>query len=202
MCPWCWIGKKKLEAGIKQLEGKFQFRVRWLPYLLRPQIPPEGLPIPPGYRNPARLAQMIQAGEEVGIKFSFSNTSFPNTLKAHALLELADSKDDGAKQNDVAERLFKAYFTDGKMLTEEDVVQVGQEAGFDPEEVRSFITDQEKLDAILQSALERSSKGVEGVPFFYFNGQRMFSGAQNEDVFTRMLTIAAERFPVAQLSKA
>lgn len=54
MCPWCWIGKKKLEAAMRQLEDKFQFRVRWQPYLLRPEAPPEGLPIPPGYRNPDR----------------------------------------------------------------------------------------------------------------------------------------------------
>jgi hypothetical protein len=54
MCPWCWIGKKKLERGMEQLKDKFQFHVRWLPYLLRPEAPPEGLPIPAGYRIPER----------------------------------------------------------------------------------------------------------------------------------------------------
>ena len=59
MCPWCWIGKRKLEAGMKQLEDKIEFRIRWLPYLLRPEAPPEGLPIPAGYRNPSRLEKAL-----------------------------------------------------------------------------------------------------------------------------------------------
>ena len=64
MCPWCWIGKKKLEAAMRQLEDKFQFRVRWQPYMLRPEAPSEGLPIPPGYRNPDRWED---AGAELGL---------------------------------------------------------------------------------------------------------------------------------------
>ena len=63
-----------------------------------------------------RLLQMKQAGEEVGIQFSFTNTSFPNTLKAHALLDFAESRDGGARQNDVAEMLFKVVLTNSLYL--------------------------------------------------------------------------------------
>nr|KAG5708269.1 hypothetical protein BaRGS_021203 [Batillaria attramentaria] len=185
MCPWCWVGKRRLEGGMKSLEDKFQFRVRWLPYMLRPQAPPEGLPIPPQYRSGPRMEQIRQAGQEVGIEFTFKNTAFPSTLRAHALLDLAASKEGVDKQNDVAERLFK----------------VNCEAGFDAEEVRAFINSEDNLEAVRKAAEAWSMKGVEGVPLFYFNGQRMFSGAQSEDVFKRMLSMAAERFPAAQVSK-
>ncbi|KAK7499300.1 hypothetical protein BaRGS_00009560 [Batillaria attramentaria] len=201
MCPWCWVGKRRLEGGMKSLEDKFQFRVRWLPYMLRPQAPPEGLPIPPQYRSGPRMEQIRQAGQEVGIEFTFKNTAFPSTLRAHALLDLAASKEGVDKQNDVAERLFKAYFTDGSMLTADDVVSIGSEAGFDAKEVRAFINSEDNLEAVRKAAEAWSMKGVEGVPLFYFNGQRMFSGAQSEDVFKRMLSMAAERFPAAQVSK-
>ncbi|XP_025080181.1 uncharacterized protein LOC112555853 isoform X2 [Pomacea canaliculata] len=166
MCPWCWVGKRKLESSMKALEDKIQFRVRWHPYLLRPAAPPEGIPIPSAFRSGPRVTQLQQAGAAVGINFTFKNTSFPSTIRSHALLELAAAKDDGVKQNDVAELLFKAYFVDGKMLTDDDVVDVGKQAGFEANEIRAYISKQENLDHVVRTAKSWADKGVEAHVFW------------------------------------
>ncbi|XP_076454126.1 uncharacterized protein YwbO-like [Babylonia areolata] len=201
-CPFCWIGKKKLEASMKKLENKMEFRVQWSPFQLRPEAPPEGMDVPPQYKEPRLLERIRKSGDEVGIQLNFSYACLPNTTMAHALLDFVGTKDDGSKQSDVAEMLFKTHFTDGIMLSEETLVKIGTEAGYDTGEVRAYITDPENLENIRQASQENRSKMTGGVPTYYFNGQHMFSGAQSEDVYIKMLTVAAERFPVAVKSKA
>lgn len=180
------------------LKDKIEFRVRWEPFLLNPNSPPDGTPKPAAYTDPSnpRVAMLRKTGESLGIEMYNQPKVFPSTLKAHTLLEYAKSKDDGEKQNDVAERLFKKYFSEADPLKEDSILSVAKEFGFDETEVKAYIKDQQ--ENVFQKALVWANKGISGVPAFYMNGQKMFSGAQEPDAFKRMFEIAAERFPVPQ----
>ncbi|XP_013415354.1 uncharacterized protein LOC106177194 [Lingula anatina] len=100
--------------------------------------------------------------------------------------------DGGNKQNDVAERLFKSYFTDGIQPNLDTILKIAREVGFDETEVRNYVTDQHNIDVTREKALSWSRKGVTGVPCFYMNGQRTFSGAQDPPAFLQMFDIVAK----------
>lgn len=178
------------------LKDKIEFRVRWEPFLLKPDIPADGIPKPAAYTDPSnpRVAMLQKTGESLGIEMYNQPKVFPSTLKAHTLLEFARTKNDGDKQNDVAERLFKKYFSEADTLKEDSLLSVAKEFGFDEEEVKSYMHNE--LDNVFQKALMWSSRGISGVPAFYMNGHKMFSGAQEPDAFKRMFEIAAEKFPL------
>ncbi|ESO86447.1 hypothetical protein LOTGIDRAFT_235471 [Lottia gigantea] len=183
-----------------ELADKFEFAVRWEPFLLKPDTPPEGMPKPEMYSDPnnPRVQHLIQAGQAAGCEFTMKSKMFPNTLKAHALLEYAKEKDDGIKQNDVAENLFQKYFKDGNLLDEKSLLETSKQFDFNTDDVKRYIND----DGVIQSVKDKSKswkiKGVNGVPYFYINGQRMFSGAQDVDVFKKMFQKAADMFPVSR----
>ncbi|KAK3603688.1 hypothetical protein CHS0354_023286 [Potamilus streckersoni] len=187
-----------MELAMDSLKEKFEFRVRWEPFLLRPDTPPDGLPKPKEYMNVnnPRFQYLREAGKEIGLDFSRTSERFPSTIKAHALLELAKEKDDGVKQNDVAEALFKKYFLEGDMLQDISVLQVAKEVGFEETEVKTYIENANNLKAVFNKASAWSQKGISGVPTFYMNGQKIFSGGQDVSVFIRMFEIAAEKFPL------
>lgn len=180
---------------MKMVEGKYSFRVCWLPFLLRPGIPEEGIPKDP---NPqARVgARLKQAGQAVGIDFTGKCDRYPNTVATHALLEYAREVDNGAKQNELAEVLFQAYFTDGIYLDTKNLVSLGEKVGFDKAEVEKVVTDPTRLNAAKEAAQNWSRKGVSGVPMFYMNGQKVVSGAQDPHILLKYFEIAAERYPI------
>lgn len=192
-----------MELAMDSLKDKFDFTVRWEPFLLRPQIPPEGAPKPPGYTDPNSpgVKRLKQAGSAVGLDFTYKCPVFPNTIKPHALLEYAKEKDNGQKQNEVSEKLFKKYFTDGDALSDETLLSVASDVGLNPEEVKQYISTEENLVKVVDKAQRWSEKGISGVPAFYFNGQKMFSGAQEPDTFKKMFEVVAERFPLDTDSK-
>lgn len=181
------------------LSSEYEFRVRWEPYLLRPQTPPEGLPIPASYKDPNNpRAQMVRnVGKSLGLEFSTTRERFASTLKGHALLEFAKESAE-EKQDSVAEKLFKKCFTDGDLLQDAALLEVAQECGLDQEQAKSYISDKNKLENVYEKALSWAQKGISGVPTFYMNGQKMFSGAQEPETFKRMFEIAAEKFPISK----
>ncbi|KAL5004386.1 hypothetical protein ScPMuIL_017842 [Solemya velum] len=182
------------------LRDKYDFRVHWHPFLLRPNMPPEGAPKPEAYLKPSPNSALQKAGTKVGIDFTYKSTRFPNTLLSHALLDYA--KDDVTKQNHVAELLFKKYFTDGDSLGQETILAIAEKVGLDKSGVTKHIVDPEVVENVRRKAEQWSARGVSGVPMFYMNGQRMFSGAQEVEVFKNALNMAAERFPVQTVSNS
>lgn len=183
---------------MKTLSSDYEFRIRWEPYMLRPQTPPEGLPIPPGYKDPnnPRVQHLRGVAESLGLNFNQDRNTFASTLMGHTLLEYAKQVDGGDKQDNVAEQLFKRCFTDAEPLQEETCLNVAKECGLDVEKAKTFINDEHNLNATFRRAMNWAEKGISGVPAFYFNGQKMFSGAQEPEVFKRMFEIAADKFPV------
>lgn len=193
-----------MEVAMHSLSSKYEFRIRWEPYLLKPETPPDGFPIPPAYSDPnnPRIQHMRQVASSLGINFNLSRKKFANTLMGHALLEYALTVDDGAKQDDVAEKLFKRCFTDAESLQEDTILSVAKECGFDLKQVKAYVSDENNLKNVMEKAMNWSAKGISGVPTFYMNGQKMFSGAQEPEVFQRMFEVAAEKFPVTTSSKS
>lgn len=183
---------------MESLSSKYEFRIRWEPYLLRPQTPPEGLPIPAQYKDPSnpRVQHLRDVAASLGLHFNPNRTVFASTLLGHTLLEYAKIVDGGEKQDTVAEKLFKRCFADCDDLQEESLLQVAEEVGLDKQAVQAYLHNKENVKEALKKASSWSERGISGVPTFYINGQKMFSGAQEPEVFKRMFEVATERFPV------
>jgi predicted DsbA family dithiol-disulfide isomerase len=190
ICPWCYIGKRRLEKAVAALEGQHEVRVRWLPFQLNPSMPKEGISRK-DYRT-AKFgslersleldARVIAVGEAEGIHFAFDRIErTPNTLDAHRLIWLADKE---GVQGAVVEALFRAYFTEGRDISNRQaLIDVVAEAGLDRAKAESVLDSDEGLEAIKEADHQARRFRVEGVPFFIINGKFTLSGAQPPEAF-------------------
>ncbi|QDG77659.1 DsbA family oxidoreductase [Labrenzia sp. PHM005] len=198
MCPWCYIGKRRLEAAIKQVPD-LTVDVRWHPFQLDATLPKTGkdrqqyLSDKFGGLERAKqvYAQIEAAGREEGIPFAFDKIKLsPNTLDCHRLI-LWSRVDD--VQNDVVERLFKAYFIDGEDLTQTDLlVRISDHAGMESdlvEQLYETVTDLDKIQAQIAKAQET---GVTGVPCFIIDGRFVLAGAEKAETIAAALQHAEE----------
>ncbi len=204
VCPWCYIGKRKLEAALDQLKARepaLDVAMRWHPFQLNPDLPAGGIPRASylaakfgGTDRAAEVYSRVRAvGAEVGIAFAFERIAIqPNTLQAHRLIAWAQSRGDVGAASALVERLFHAYFIDGRFLGDrEELVRAAGAAGFEPAEVRAMLESSEGSDAVAAEDREARSVGIEAVPFFIFNGRIAVSGAH--DPPTLLDAIAAAR---------
>ena len=161
--------------------------MRWLPFQLNPDLPPEGIPRktyierkfgPGGARNYARVAAV---GKEVGIDFAFDAiTVQPNTVNAHRLMHYATRH---GREDAAAESLFRGYFQEGAVLTDlSQLTDLGTRAGLERETLASYLASDEDRDAVLAGDLEARQAGIGGVPFFIFNRRVAVSGAHEPGV--------------------
>ena len=167
--------------------------MRWLPFQLNPDLPPAGMPRReyierkwgPG-KGPEVYSRVAAAGRTVGLPFAFENiTVQPNTLEAHRLLSYAESV---ARQDAMAEVLFKAYFIEGRDLTSLEVLaDAAADAGLDREAAAAYLASGAGRDAVAQADVEARSAGIGGVPFFIFNRKVGVSGAQDVDVLLQAM---------------
>ena len=190
VCPWCYIGKRKLEAALDMARaaGLPEPEVRWHPFQLNPDLPTQGIPrkqyLEDKFGGPQRAAEIYArvkaAGQAAGLELDIDGiTRQPNTLAAHALLTHAQQLG-LAVGNDVKERLLKAYFVDNQFIGDVDVlVQIAVDAGLDADAARAFITDVEQLQGVAAADARVREMGVGGVPFFIFNQKVAVSGAQD-----------------------
>ncbi|MGZ5095368.1 MAG: DsbA family oxidoreductase [Burkholderiales bacterium] len=183
------MGKRRLEAALAAWSEKYPDEpkpaVRWLPFQLNPDLPASGMPRReyierkwgPG-RGPEVYARVAAAGRGEGLPFAFEKISVqPNTLEAHRLLHYAEQQ---GRQDDVAEKLFKAYFIDGADITDPaTLASVAVQAGLDRENVAAYLASDTDRDAIEQADIEARTAGVGGVPFFIFDRRVGVSGAQD-----------------------
>jgi len=190
VCPWCYIGKRRLEDALAQLREAnpdLPVQVRWHPFQLNPDLPPEGKDrrqyLEQKFGGPERAkeiyARVEAAGHTVGIPFAFAAIERqPNTLDAHRLLAWAQSRREG-DADALVEQLFRAYFIDGLYLGDHGVlVARAVAAGFDGDDARAFLAS-DSLTADVADADRRAREmGVSGVPFFIFDGKTAVSGAQ------------------------
>jgi predicted DsbA family dithiol-disulfide isomerase len=162
-------------------------QVRWHPFQLNPDLPPEGKDrrhyLEQKFGGPARAkeiyARVEAAGGTVGIPFAFDAIRRqPNTLDAHRLIAWAQSRPEG-DADALVEQLFKAYFIDGLYLGDREVlIARAADAGFDPDDARKFLASGELAEDVAGADRRAREMGVSGVPFFIFEGKTAVSGAQ------------------------
>jgi predicted DsbA family dithiol-disulfide isomerase len=196
ICPWCYIGKRRLEKAVAAFDGPV--RVRWLPFQLNPSMPKEGIrrreyrtrKFGSWERSQELDARVVEVGQSEGIHFAFDRIErTPNTLDAHRLIGLAERK---GVQGAVVEALFRAYFTEGRDISNRrTLLDVVAEAGLDRLEAEALLNSDGGLEAIKDAdALARRFR-VEGVPFFVVNDTLTLSGAQQPDAFLAVFRQAA-----------
>jgi len=182
ICPWCWVGKRKLEKALETYKVQ-DFQIVWRPYQLRPDTPMEGKPKAPDTPNNPRVGSRLKAaGASVGINFTGKTDRTPNTLLGHALLEHTLEKHGWKKQNEVQEALFQAYFTDGVFPDENNLISIANEHGVDS--FRFAVSDPSLLGHVRDNIKENYTVNHgHGVPFFIVNGKPAFAGAQDPSTF-------------------
>lgn len=190
-CPWCYIGKRNLEAAMAQ-RPDIDFELQWLPYQLHPEAPLEGYhyieSIEKKYGK-ARLqmmfAQITQAGESAGIRLNLEGIERgANTLKAHRLLGLAFREGGAALQNPLSEALFKAYFCDNRDIGDTEIlIAIAIETGLDKENTRALFNSDDGLEEVNKQIAFARQQGINGVPSFSLEGQFVLSGGQETEVF-------------------
>ncbi|QGQ23932.1 DsbA family oxidoreductase [Gimesia benthica] len=193
ICPWCYIGKRRLEKAIAALGDKHDVQVRWHPFQLNPQMPKEGISrkeyrsrkFGSWERSMELDAKVVAVGEAEGIQFAFDKIGrTPNTVDAHRLICLADQH---GCQDAVVEALFRAYFTEGRDIGKrEALIDVGSETGLDRQAAESMLDSDEGLDVISNAREMSNQYGVDGVPFFIINQKLTLAGAQNSEVFVEV----------------
>jgi predicted DsbA family dithiol-disulfide isomerase len=191
VCPWCYIGKRQIEAALalyaQQTPGADQPHVTWRPFQLNPQLPAEGMSRQDyvvqkfgAARSKDIYARVAAVGVEYGIAFAFDKIARqPNTVAAHSLIALAGEAGLPGLQGRVKEALLRAYFLDGIDLTKtENLVAIATAAGLERSRVEQYLADPQSRQAVEQEDQRARAIGVEGVPFFIFNGKLAVSGAQ------------------------
>ena len=190
ICPWCYIGKRRLEKAVVAIEGPHEVHVRWLPFQLNASMPKEGISrkeyrtakFGSWERSLELDARMVAAGKAEAIHFAFDRIErTPNTLDAHRLIWLA-GKEGG--QDAVVEALFRAYFTDGRDISNRQaLIDVVADAGLDRHQAEAVLNSNDGMEAIKEADEQAQRYRVDGVPFFIIEGKITLSGAQPPDAF-------------------
>jgi predicted DsbA family dithiol-disulfide isomerase len=185
ICPWCFIGKRRLEKAIAACRGERDVRVRWHPFQLNPHMPKEGMnrkeyrtaKFGSWERSLGLDAQVTEAGRDEGITFAFDKIiRTPNTLDAHRLIWLAEQE---GVQDAVVEGVFRAYFTEGRDISRTAVLlDVVAESGLDRGHAEAALNSDEGLAAIRAAEEQARCAGVQGVPYFLIDGTLALSGAR------------------------
>ena len=195
VCPFCFIGKKKLEQAISKLQLSEQVEIEWHSFQLDPDFP-KGEAIPsttyleqrknyPIEQINAIQQQLTANAKPYGIDFQFEKALSFNTIDVHRLWQWSKTL---GKSSELKEALMKAYFTDGIDLSkEENVLQVVENCGLDKFEAESILKSNQFSNEVDEDIYHASQIGVRGVPFFVLNNQFAISGAQEDSVFENAL---------------
>lgn len=193
VCPWCYVGKKQLDKALAQRPGVVS-AVRWRPYQLSSETPPEGVDRAEHYARKfgdspqykAAREHLLTVGKELGIAFDFeSECRIANTLDAHRLIRWAMSP---GLQNEVAEGLMKAYFEDCAFLGDQALLaEIARAAGMDGDLVKDLLASDKDKDLITAEVQQAHQMGIQGVPMFIFNGKSGVSGAQEASVLVQVI---------------
>jgi len=187
-CPWCYIGKRRLEAALASFAHRGEVEVTWRAFELDPSAPPirdtsvshterlatkYGMSVTQADAATRNLSQ-VAAGE--GLDFHFEKLRSGNTFDAHRVLHLAL---DNGVQDAVKERLLRAYMTEGVAIGDrEALVVLGAEAGLDREDVRTMLASTRYAREVRADEERAMELGITGVPFFVIGGRYAVSGAQ------------------------
>ncbi len=204
-CPWCFIGKARLETALSRRGLNERFAITWLPYELNPEMPEQGMDrtqyldtkFGPGKRKEIEL-RLSEAALESGVTFNWAKvTKSVNTRMAHMLIAAASTVQRGTEMKAA---LFKAYWQDGRDIGDvETLVQIAVEQGFDEQAARDELANDELRETVIGLENHAREVGVTGVSFFIIDGKLAVSGAQPPDVwdqvFQQVLTAQQPEMP-------
>ncbi|MBK4346617.1 DsbA family oxidoreductase [Lacisediminihabitans changchengi] len=199
-CPWCFIGKRKFEAGVAEFGGAVE--VEYHSFELAPDTPVdfEGTPI--DYLSDRKgisrdqaeqmIGRVTDIAKSVGLDYDYDHIHQTNTVKAHELLHYAKSK---GRQLEMKERLLEAYFVNGEHVGRiADLADIAADLGFDRDDVVRALESEEFLSDVKADVAQATEYGINGVPFFVIDGKYGVSGAQEAAAFANVLAkVASER---------
>jgi len=214
VCPFCYIGKRKLEKALDKFPLKDQVEIEWKSFQLNPEEKTN-----PSINTLEHLAQskgwsmdqtkeitsnVVEMAKEHGLEFDFEKAKVANTKNAHRLIHFAKKQ---GKGGEMKERLLKAYFSDGENVDDPNtLIKLGAEIGLNESEIKSMLASNQFDDAVDQDIYESRLIGVRGVPFFVLDRKFGISGAQPDEVFEETLEKAWSEFaknnPVLEIKTA
>jgi predicted DsbA family dithiol-disulfide isomerase len=204
VCPWCFIGKRRLEKAVA-LNPAIPVEVHWRPYFLNDWIPREGISreqyLTTKFGSPERyegIAQRVAAAASAeGLTYAMDKISRqPNTLDAHRLIRWAEKI---GKAAEMKQRLMDLYFTEGADLTNHAVLaQAAADVGLDADTVREALASEHDVAEIEREALSAKEAGIEGVPCFIFDGKFAVSGAQAPEYLAEAIARVAKGADAAE----
>ncbi len=185
VCPWCFIGKKRLEKALA-LQPDIPVEVRWRPYFLNDWIPREGVSrneyLTKKFGSPERYkgiaGRVADAAAAEGLTYNIGGIARqPNTIDCHRLILWAENADGAAKMK---QRLMELYFTEGADLTDREVlVRAAVDCGMDADLTRELLASDRDVDRVTAEATQAKEAGIDGVPCFILGGVMAVSGAQD-----------------------
>lgn len=199
ICPWCYVGKRRLEAALGAPDVSEQVSFAWRPFQLNPDMPAEGITRAEyrtrkfGAERAAELDRnMTETGREVGIDFAFDRMQrTPNTRLAHRLIWEAGRQ---GRQDTIVNRLFQAYFEEALDIGAAEILtRLAAESGLEAAGVEQALSGADSLEAVVDLEEQGRRLGIQGVPFFVLLGKYGISGAQPPEFWREALPkIAAE----------
>lgn len=192
ICPWCYIGKARLNQALEQ-EGDHPFDIDWRPFQLNPTMPEEGMDRREylewkfGKENAVKFyLQIEEAADAIGLKVDFGKIGrTPNTIDAHRLIRWARLED---VQTPLVNALFHRYFSDGEDISQHSVlIDAANEVGMDAELAARLLKTTNDVDDIRAEDAAFREMGVQGVPCFVIGGRYVVNGAQEADMWSRVL---------------
>jgi predicted DsbA family dithiol-disulfide isomerase len=197
MCPFCYIGKRNFESALSHFPDKGSVELEWHSFQLDPTLPknPESkenvyqyLAGKKGisYDQSAKMHEsLIQTAKNAGLEYRFEQAIVANSFDAHRLIQLAKIKGLG---DEAEERLFRAYFTEGRDFGDHDtLLGIGAELGIAENEIKIALTSDEYAAKVEEDIQEANEIGIQGVPFFVFDRKYAISGAQPPEFFLKAL---------------
>ncbi|HIO02324.1 MAG TPA: DsbA family oxidoreductase [Alphaproteobacteria bacterium] len=205
VCPWCFIGKRRLERAIA-MRPEMVPEVNWYPFQLNPEIPEEGIErelyLSLKFGGIERAKEIYRAVGEASasedLDFNLSAIKrMPNSLRSHRLLHFSKIKN---AQHAVVENLFRSYFFHGTDIgSVESLLEIAKDSGLDPKQVRCYLESDEDLELVRNQDIQSRKMGVSGVPCFIIADEYAISGAQEPEVFLQVFDAAKQLNPEASL---
>ncbi len=207
MCPFCYIGKLKFEKALEQFPHKDDIKISWKSFQLDPTTITdpslntiEHLRLKKGWSKEQAsetIAYVTNIAHQVGLQFNFEKAVVANSFDAHRLSHLAKKYN---LQNELEEKLFSAYFIEGKNTADyETLLQIANEVGLDKAEVSTMLNGNTFANEVHQDIEQAQQIGVRGVPFFVLNQKYAISGAQESDTFLQALHKAYDETKLVDL---
>jgi predicted DsbA family dithiol-disulfide isomerase len=211
VCPWCYIGKRRFERAVEELDGEIQLEVVYRPYQLDPTASPgKSQPVFEAYARKfggpeqatAILARVTEAAAGDGLGFRMDRALRANTLLAHRLLWLAEQPESPVPQEVLKERFLQAYFIDGLNIGDPDVLaECAAEVGFDRASVIEFLDSDQGRSEVAAYLEQAADNGISAVPTYVINGRWAIPGAQDTETFVNVLRRLSEK-AIAEAAQA